>query len=62
MLAERAAIADAFGTAFLVLGADSVQAIWPQLAAFGVRGALLLGVDAKGELVAKEFTWPQEER
>ena len=62
VLAERAAIADAFGTAFLVLGTDGVQAIWPRLAAFGVRGALLLGVDGKGELEAKEFTWPQEER
>lgn len=62
VLAERAAIADAFGTAFLVLGTDGVQAIWPKLAAFGVRGALLLGVDGKGELEAKEFTWPQEER
>lgn len=62
VLAERAAIADAFGTAFLVLGTDGVQSIWPRLAAFGVRGALLLGVDGKGELVAKEFTWPKEER
>jgi len=62
VLAERAAIADAFGTAFLVLGTDGVQAIWPRLAAFGVRGALLLGVDAKGELQGKEFTWPHEER
>ncbi len=62
VLAERAAIADAFGTAFLVLGADSVQTIWPRLAAFGVRGALLLGVDGKGDLQTKEFTWPQEER
>ena len=62
VLAERAAIADAFGTAFLVLGADGVKAIWPQLAAFGVRGALLLGVEATGDLRATEFAWPQEER
>lgn len=62
VLAERAAMADAFGTAFLVLGADGVKAIWPQLAAFGVRGALLLGVDAAGELQSTEFAWPKEER
>lgn len=62
VLAASAAMADAFGTAFLVLGEDGVKALWPQLAAFGVRGSLLLGVDAAGELRATEFTWPQEER
>lgn len=62
VLATRAAIADAFGTAFLVLGPDGVRARWPQLAAFAVQGALLLEVDGDGSLRPTEFAWPQEER
>lgn len=62
VLAGRAAIADAFGTAFLVLGPAGVRACWPKLAAFGVQGALLLEVDGDGSLRPTEFAWPKEER
>lgn len=59
VLADRAAIADALGTAFLVLGEAKVQELWPRLQSFGVHGALLLAA-AEAGLVATEITWPKE--
>ncbi|MFN9331541.1 MAG: FAD:protein FMN transferase [Planctomycetota bacterium] len=61
VLADSAAIADALGTAFLVLGADGAQAIWPRLVAFGVRGALLLSPGPGGALKQFEIAWPKED-
>ena len=61
VLADSAAIADALGTAFLVLGADGAQAIWPRLDAFGVRGALLLSPGPGGALKQFEIAWPKED-
>lgn len=58
ILARRAAVADALGTACLVLGEQGVRAQWPALRALGAEAALLLAVDERGELVATEFDWP----
>jgi thiamine biosynthesis lipoprotein len=61
VLADSAAVADALGTAFLVLGSEATQRLWPRLQPFGVRGALLLQPDDQGGLRATEITWPKED-
>lgn len=61
VLAPSAAVADALGTAFLVLGADGAQAIWPRLDAFGVRGALLLSPGPDGAVKQFEIAWPKDD-
>lgn len=61
VLADSAAVADALGTAFLVLGADGAQAIWPRLDAHGVRGALLLSPGPDGSLKQFEIAWPKDD-
>lgn len=58
ILARRGSVADALGTACLVLGEAGVRAQWAALRALGAEGALLLSVDDRGELVAAEFDWP----
>lgn len=60
ILAPRAAVADALGTAALVLGPDGVRRLWPQWRQLGARGALLLEVGTDGELVAIEIDWPDD--
>ncbi|MBL8731857.1 MAG: FAD:protein FMN transferase [Planctomycetes bacterium] len=62
ILARRGSVADALGTACLVLGEAGVRAQWPALRALGAQGALLLAVDERGRLVATEFDWPPEPR
>lgn len=62
ILARRGSVADALGTACLVLGEAGVRAQWPALRALGAEGALLLSVDERGQLVASEFDWPAEPR
>ncbi len=61
VLAGSAAVADALGTAFLVLGADGAQAVWPRLDAHGVRGALLLSPGPDGSIKQFEIAWPKED-
>lgn len=64
VLAASAAWADAFGTAFLVLGAEDVTARWPHLRRFGLTGALLLVPDQTGgarALRRVEIAWPREQ-
>lgn len=61
VLADSAAVADALGTAFLVLGADGAQAIWPRLDAHGVRGALLLSPGPDGAVKQFEIAWPKDD-
>jgi thiamine biosynthesis lipoprotein len=61
ILAPRAAVADALGTAALVLGPDGVRRLWPQWRELGAQGALLLEVGADGELVAVEIDWPGDD-
>jgi FAD:protein FMN transferase len=62
VLADSAALADALGTAFLVLGDEGTAPLWPRLRAFdgaGELGALfLLGTD-DGALRQVEFGWPK---
>lgn len=60
ILARRGSVADALGTACLVLGEAGVRAQWAALRALGAEGALLLSVDERGQLVATEFDWPAE--
>jgi thiamine biosynthesis lipoprotein len=61
VLADSAAVADALGTAQLVLGADGAQAIWPRLDAFAVHGALLLSPAPGGGLKQFEIAWPKDD-
>lgn len=61
VLADRAAVADALGTAFLVLGPDGTRAAWPSLQRFLVHGALLLLPGSDGKLEQQEITWPKED-
>ena len=61
VLAPSAAVADALGTAFLVLGDEAVPKLWPSLARFGVTGALLLMPGAGGTLRPLEITWPKDD-
>lgn len=61
VLAKSAAVADALGTAFLVLGDEEVPKLWPTLARFHVQGALLLMPGNGDTLRALEITWPKEE-
>jgi FAD:protein FMN transferase len=58
VLADSAAIADALGTAFLVMGETAVENAWLSLRRRGVHGALLLTADDKGELDATRIDWP----
>ncbi len=62
VLAPSAALADAFATAFLVLGSDGVAANWPRFARFGLRGTLLLMPPAAGEERLRQFeiAWPKD--
>lgn len=63
VLAASAAYADAFGTAFLVLGSEDVTSRWPRLGRFGLAGALLLVPDEIGgpkALRRVEIAWPHE--
>lgn len=62
VLAKSAAVADALGTAFLVLGDEEVPKLWPALARFQVQGALLLMPDNGDTLRTLEITWPEEDR
>lgn len=59
VLADRAAIADALGTALLVLGDERARPLWPALERFGARGALFLLPGGDGTLRQVEFAWPK---
>jgi thiamine biosynthesis lipoprotein len=59
VLADRAAVADALGTAFLVTGEEGAAALLPALRAFGELGALFLVGEADGSLRQVEFAWPE---
>jgi FAD:protein FMN transferase len=59
VLADSAAVADAFGTAFLVMGEDAVQKLWLSLKRRGLHGALLLTADRDGALAATQIDWPR---
>lgn len=58
VLAGSAALADALGTALLVLGETKAKELWPRLAALGAQGALLLAASDDGTLLTMEITWP----
>ena len=59
---DSAAIADALGTAFLVLGVDGTRAVLPELGDFGELGVLLLVADEQQGLRQVAIGWPEEKR
>jgi thiamine biosynthesis lipoprotein len=61
VLAGSAALADALGTALLVVGETKAKELWPRLAALGAQGALLLSAGDGGKLLTTEITWPRED-
>ncbi|MCC7397023.1 MAG: FAD:protein FMN transferase [Planctomycetes bacterium] len=60
VLAPRAVVADALGTALMVLGPVGARRLWPEWRALGVQGALLLVVGADGELTPERIDWPAD--
>ncbi|MFM1870870.1 MAG: hypothetical protein RL398_292 [Planctomycetota bacterium] len=61
ILAERAAVADALGTAALVLGPDGTKRLWPRWQELGARAALLLAPGRDGAFDATEISWPADD-
>jgi thiamine biosynthesis lipoprotein len=61
VLAGSAAVADALGTALLVLGEQDARRLWPALQGLGARAALLLLPDGERGLRAVELAWPRDE-
>ncbi len=61
VLASSCAVADALGTALLVLGDQQAKQMWPGMQGLGATGALLLlpGEDQSWEKV--EIAWPQQD-
>jgi len=60
VLAESCAVADALGTALMVMGEDEARERWPALQALGVDGALLLKPGADGAWQQVEIDWPSD--
>lgn len=58
VLAPSAAVADALGTALLVLGDEAGAALLPRLEGFGALGALFLVAGEGGGLQRVEVGWP----
>jgi FAD:protein FMN transferase len=61
VLAPSAALADALGTAMLVLGEDDTRRLWPSFAKLGASAALLLLPASDGTLRAVELAWPKDD-
>jgi thiamine biosynthesis lipoprotein len=59
VLAASAAVADALGTAFLVLGDEATAPLLPRLQVFGELGVLFLVGTDDGDLRQVEFAWPR---
>lgn len=59
VLAPSAAVADALGTALLVLGDEAGAALLPRLEGFGDLGALFLVADDAGGVQRVEVGWPR---
>lgn len=61
VLAKSAAVADALGTAFLVLGEPDTRRLWPGLQRLGATGVLFLLPADDATLRQAEITWPKED-
>lgn len=61
VLADTCAVADALGTALMVMGDEETRRRWPRLQALGARGALLLRA-AAGGFESVEIDWPADVR
>lgn len=59
VLATSGAVADALGTAFVVLGADDARRLWPAARRLGASGALFLLADGD-TLRQEEIEWPRD--
>jgi thiamine biosynthesis lipoprotein len=62
VLAEQAAVADALGTALLVLGDQHGAALLGGMTGFGPLQALFLSADADGGLRRSDYRWPAAPR
>ncbi len=60
VLATTAAVADALGTAFLVLGENDSKRLWPSLQRLGAKGVLFLLPTADEQIRQVEITWPKD--
>lgn len=61
VLAPSAAIADALGTALLVLGVDETKRLWPAMQKLGAAGALFLLPNDDRTFREVEITWPKDD-
>jgi len=62
VLAEQAAVADALGTALLVLGDEQGAALLARLSGFGPVQALFLSAEPGGGLRRSDWRWPASAR
>lgn len=61
VLASSCAVADALGTAIMVLGAEASERAWPRWKALGATGALLLLPGGESSWNKVEIEWPSED-
>ena len=61
VLASSCAVADALGTALMVLAPEDLEQAWPGIKQLGATGALLLLPAAGGRWNKVEFEWPSED-
>jgi thiamine biosynthesis lipoprotein len=60
VLAKSAAVADALGTAFLVLGENDTKRLWPGMQRLGATGVLFLLGTGGESLRQVEIAWPKQ--
>jgi FAD:protein FMN transferase len=61
VLARSCAVADALGTALMVMGEEQTRQLWPGLQQLGAEGALLLKPGDDNEWVQMKIDWPAED-
>ena len=60
VIAKSCAVADALGTAMMVMGADEARRLWPSLQLLGAEGALFLKPGEDDSWVQLKIDWPDE--
>ena len=61
VLASSCAVADACGTALMVLAPDEIDAAWSRMKELGATGALLLLPSSEGSWKKEQLEWPSED-
>lgn len=61
VLARSCAVADALGTALMVMGEEQTRRLWSELQKLGAEGALLLRPGDDNEWVQMKIDWPAED-